>query len=80
MMKGTPYPKTCALLERMRIDPARVLVNDFNEFGYTELVLDSAGNRIPTQHGPKFIRKTWGDESAAHRVLAQFKKEEGRWS
>ncbi len=75
---STPYPKTCALLRRMGIDPNTVSVNDLNESGYSRFVLDRNGKKIRTPFGPKTTRAAWPDERSGRRVVAQFRKEEER--
>ena len=76
----TPYPKTCALLKRNRIDPSRVSVDGFGHNGYFVFTLDVSGNRVSDRSGirPKRDFTTWPSVEFAKQAVETFLEEGGR--
>lgn len=54
---GTPYPRTCAFLESVGIDPNNVSIYGFGLLGYYTYDLDKNGHRIPEWDNS--MRRTW---------------------
>lgn len=75
MNSGTPWPKTCAYLKSVRIDPATVCDDGVTADGYWLLILDRRGRRQISEGHLKREFREWPSLIVGQGVIALMRED-----
>lgn len=81
-MAASPYPRTCAFLESIGIDPKTVAIDGFTASGYSVFMLDENGRRRIDPNNldyPMMHHVDWSDAATAQRAMEIFTVEHDAW-